>query len=61
MKFFKDIQTIFVELVGNFEEKAKSPFAGTFIFFFIVYNWKPFYYFFESNDKPLEKIALNFL
>jgi hypothetical protein len=56
MNFFKDIQKIFTELLSSYQEKIKSPFAGTFIFFFTLYNWRPIYYFINSESKTLEKI-----
>jgi hypothetical protein len=57
MKFFKDVQKIILDLANLAQEKSTSPLAGTFTFFFLLYNWKPLFYFFGSDDTPKIKIS----
>jgi hypothetical protein len=57
MKLFKDVQKIIQDLLNLAQEKSTSPLAGTFAFFFLLYNWKPLFYFFESDDSPKIKIS----
>lgn len=51
MKF---LETFF----SNIRQRIKSPFFGSFIFSWIIINWKPISYFIYSKDKMLHKIIV---
>lgn len=51
-KFTEFLETIF----STANQRIKSPFFGSFIFSWILINWKPIFYFLFSDDKIKIKI-----
>jgi hypothetical protein len=52
----KKITEIIETLFSTANQRIKSPFFGSFVFSWILVNWKPITYFIFSNDKVSVKI-----
>jgi hypothetical protein len=54
----KKITELLETLFATANQRIKSPFFGSFIFSWLIFNWKPIFYFLFSDDKIKDRIIL---
>jgi hypothetical protein len=54
----KKITELLETLFSTANQRIKSPFFGSFIFSWLIFNWKPIFYFLFSDDKIKDRISL---